>query len=335
MRAFAIALIALAGAPQALAQGEAWASSMRSPSASFGHAARTTLGSSFMRSIAGVEQRPFIVKPLCPPGTRAARPDGSMGCIEGDPWSRDAFRAVVPLLVDGALDCTATLISDAKAITAAHCVVEFSGPGAPSIVVRSRLQLVLPNGARVHPSQDPAVPRQMLQPCTLPELKCPDFAYDVAVIAVDAQAALQDVGFARLLRLMAPADLAITFAGYGFTTIVDMAPGELLIGSQNVHFTVNDGPLRWVYDFESDRLSTICKGDSGGPIFSGRPRRVGDPLTLVGVISNFAPSAASPDPLTPDTSLCRKATASAVNLAAPGVASALCGLLGADPYCAP
>lgn len=258
---------------------------------------------------------PLIIKPLCPPGYKPSTTGNKDICVEGDPWSLEFFRSVVPILVDGKRICTGSSMGDGLIITAAHCVIETLGTEV-EVVSASRVTIANIEGKVFPLIMAPQVPKEMLLSC-LP--KCPDLAYDFALLRVSSAAAVDWIPSPVLTDISSDGELPITIAGYGVTTMPkNFSKNGLYIGAQHLMLTAKDQPLEWSYEIWKDNSSSFCSGDSGGPIFLGSPRKQGDKLALIGVISRFMSSEGT----------CFQAKATAVNFTQPGPRTILCTFLG-------
>ena len=138
--------------------------------------------------------------------------------------------------------------------------------------------------------------------------------------------------FPSLEKLDSAGSVDITMAGYGATTMVpDPSSGGLYVGRQNVELSSPSAALGWIYNFTNDNTSSTCLGDSGGPIFLGSPRKNGDPLRIVAVISRIERVLSGQGSSDRATGPCVNADVRAVNLATKEVAEAVCSLGGQRP----
>ena len=168
----------------------------------------------------------------------------------------------------------------------------------------------------VHLMAVPKVPREMLAGDCLPD--CFDMRYDFAVLTTDPSVDGGWIPLSIVTKVSAVGDMAITIAGYGDTNPgAGGAPGGLYVGKQLLHLAATADEFAWSYKFQRDDGSSICNGDSGGPVFQGSPRSDGDRLPLIGVISNLAERD------------CLATNAVAVNLTTPGPAKTFCALVPA------
>lgn len=275
----------------------------------------------------------LIIRPLCPSGVATRRPGGLPECLEGDKWQVTTFRAVLPIHVDGRRVCTGTLIDGKTLLTAAHCVVEYRDK--PETINRHRIAVGLADGTTVSLASNPKVPAPMLRPCVPPAMECPDYEYDFAILVLAKNVGSSTWTYGEAKRLRSAGRLAVTIAGYGFSNISDSASTNgLFVGPQEFDLATTETAFQWDYDFAIDARSSTCGGDSGGPIFAGSPRQPGDKLAIVGVLSRIVYYDAVPAPDAPETEICRKTTAAAVNLSMPDIATSFCALTGnQDAFC--
>ena len=268
-----------------------------------------------------------VVKPLCPDGQLKSRADGTPVCVPGDPYSPALFATVVPVFVNGKLGCTGTLIDKQTLLTAAHCLIDFET--AKLLDVQS-LAVMLPGAQRASAVTEPRVPAAMLRPCKPPDYVCPDFGLDIGLLSYESMSTIST--FPSLEKLDSAGSVDITMAGYGATTMVpDPSSGGLYVGRQNVELSSPSAALGWIYNFTNDNTSSTCLGDSGGPIFLGSPRKNGDPLRIVAVISRIERVLSGQGSSDRATGPCVNADVRAVNLATKEVAEAVCSLGGQRP----
>lgn len=263
---------------------------------------------------AALKSHLFVLKPICPSGVLAAIAAAGR-CIHDNPWTRSLFYSVVPVSLDGRQICTGTAIAPHLILTAAHCVIDQSG-ATRSVVEPGRVRVAGRQGNGIGLSGSPRVPQQMLIGDCLPD--CYDMRFDFAILETDAG---MDGGWTPipvLTKLKSPGNVEITIAGYGISTLpASQASQGLFIGEQRLRLTATADSFRWGYGFPGDVLSSSCDGDSGGPIFYGKPRKDGDSLVLIGVISRI------------EEGTCYKTHAVAVNLSMPEPAKEFCALIKA------
>ncbi|MDY7065497.1 hypothetical protein PsexTeo8_19330 [Pseudomonas extremaustralis] len=265
----------------------------------------------------------LIYKPLCSSGLRLRNERGRIDCIEGDPWSASLFQSVVPILVDGKATCTGTVLENGVVLTAAHCLLETVN-SSDHVMKSTRISVQGLKGVVLSLVAEPLVPSERMGDC-LPD--CGDPEYDFAVLKLDPAASATLKPIPSLALLSAKRNVPITIAGYGRTTFpIEVSEGDFFIGSQTLRLVDPNQPFEWGYSLGTNETgSTNCGGDSGGPIFLGKPRRDKDSLTLIGIISSFVG----------DKGECFKnSRASSVNLSQAGPRSRLCSYLGAThPFC--
>ena len=278
-------------------------------------------------ALRALADRTQVVKPLCPDGRLISRADGAAVCVPGDPYSPELFATVVPVLLNGKLVCTATLIDQQTLLTAAHCLIDI---GTAKLLDAKSLSVMLPGSQKASAVSEPRVPPAMLRPCSPPDYMCPDFGLDIGLLSYKSVSTVST--FPSLEKLASGGRVDITMAGYGATTMVpDPSSNGLYIGRQNVELSSPSAALGWIYNFTDDDSSSTCLGDSGGPIFLGSPRKSGDPLRIVAVISKIQRVASSQGFSDPATGPCLNADVRAVNLATKEVAQAVCSLGGQRP----
>lgn len=258
-----------------------------------------------------LKDKTLVVHPLCPPAFALNLLANTSPCIKGDKWSEELFKSVVSITLDGKRTCTGSALGDGMILTAAHCVIEPVN-GVAAVRASSRFQVVSLAGKVLPLIAEPQVPKQMMFLCLM---ECPDMQYDFAILRVDPAFA-EWAPIPVVTRLIEVGDVPITLAGYGTTNMpANSSKSGLYIGPQNIKLSKVDQALEWKYNMASDgNNSSSCFEDSGGPIYHGRPRNVGDSLTLIGLISRFTES----------NSQCANVDASAVNFTQEGPRSVLC-----------
>lgn len=265
-----------------------------------------------------------VIRPSCPSGKTSVLVQNQKACIEGDPWSEALFGAVIPINIDGKRLCTGTALGSGKILTAAHCVLD-DASGQVLVIDAQRISVGILSANALPLIASPMVPEQMLKNC-MPE--CPDLAFDFAVLQIDGAKGSLFRPAAKFSLISSPGSTDITMAGYGTTTMpAQLSKTGLYIGSQVLSLESKDQSLEWIYSLSGSESSSFCSGDSGGPIFLGRPRRDGDELLLIGVISHFVDFDGG-------TSCLVNARATAVNLTQAAPKAEFCKMVGeAQPGC--
>ncbi|BBP70533.1 hypothetical protein PHLH6_25370 [Pseudomonas sp. Seg1] len=268
-----------------------------------------------------LSERKLLYRPICPSGKLSKIKGVFVPCIENDPWSADLFRTVIPVSVNKVVVCTGTLIGEGVVLTAAHCVLN---ENRTAIVPTEQITVATAKNKITPLVATPFVPSEALGDC-MPV--CGDSDYDFALLRVSVpnSQGLEPVPVLKLAQRQD--DLVVTIAGYGRTSFpVEMSKGEFFIGRQTLPNFNPDEPIRWNFSLSNRQPgSTSCFGDSGGPVFQGSPRKTGDKLEIIGVISGYNGK---------DVQCFNEAVAKSVNLSQPGPRSRLCGYLGSqDQFC--
>ncbi len=168
---------------------------------------------------------------------------------------------------NGKSGCTATILDDSHALTAAHCLLGFGSDNAVLIFATS--------------FSASALSRKVTKAIAYSEAFGSD---DIAVLTFSGGLPQGYEPVVLAMKSRPTAGRAVVMAGYGATDGVGAGNGRGVLRS--VVTTINSVDANEKVLFAGKSGQTACNGDSGGPDFIS----VGDKLVLVGVHSESSPN---------------------------------------------
>jgi hypothetical protein len=203
--------------------------------------------------------------------------------------------------------CTASRVAAGWILTAAHCVARRGDQGE---IVWLRGLRFFPNGGTgdqtfyarrwtsdpIRPGEDPvgqridgraafaieASPRAFGTPTNFGSL----VEHDFVLARLDSSSVSGFAAPANKSALPLPSATRVTLAGYGFT---DVGRGQVgLVLRVGWAMARQDGnQVKWISPYEAEGMSGACRGDSGGPIYSGVMQGLeNERREIVGVVHN-------------------------------------------------
>lgn len=288
---------------------------------------------------AAMRDETTIVNPLCETGdcddggslpiggnggAGASPIAGCSACISGDPYDAVHFRSVAKLLTKTATSlCTGIVLNATTILTAAHCVVK----GGKSID-RTDVRVIIADVADLSSVDNIAIPSGFFGSQGSPNPKL-----DIAILTISGVKFPADFEFAQLPKNRPEGKLEVTIAGFGRNTVfalTDIKLAKFFVGRQQVDFDdTASGSFVWQINAGDTEFSSICEGDSGGPMFVGKTRRRGEALSVAGLIRRSSTDPTTPGIVVPGdagASACTHAEAELVNLFTEVARTGICDL---------